>query len=53
MLYTIGYLQKIVNGNTFKGEYEYPNIIDAGTEIDHDIDPHKVLYLSNPSARCW
>ena len=35
-----------------KGEYEYPNIIDAGTEIDDDIDPHKVLYLSNPSARC-
>ena len=34
------------------GEYEYPNIIDAGTEIGDDVDPHKVLYLSNPSARC-
>ena len=35
-----------------KGEYEYPNVIDAGTEIDHSyfIDPHKVLYLSNPFA---
>jgi len=35
-----------------KGDYEYPNIIDAGTEIEHSyfIDPHKVLYLSNPFA---
>ncbi len=35
-----------------KGDYEYPNIVDAGTEIDHSyfIDPHKVLYLSNPFA---
>jgi len=35
-----------------KGDYEYPNVIDAGTEIDHSyfIDPHKVLYLSNPFA---
>jgi hypothetical protein len=35
-----------------KGDYEYPNMIDAGTEIDHSyfIDPHKVLYLSNPFA---
>ena len=35
-----------------KGDYEYPNIIDAGTEIDHSyfIDPHKILYLSNPFA---
>ena len=35
-----------------KGDYEYPNMIDAGTEIDHSyfIDPNKVLYLSNPFA---
>lgn len=35
-----------------KGDYEYPNMIDAGTEIEHSyfIDPHKVLYLSNPFA---
>lgn len=38
-----------------QGEYEYPNLIDAGTEacIGYKktfIDPHKVLYMSNPSA---
>ena len=35
-----------------QGEYEYPNTIKSGTEIDHSyfIDPHKVLYLSNPFA---
>ena len=34
------------------GDYEYPNIIKKGTEIDHAyfIDPNKVLYISNPSA---
>lgn len=34
------------------GDYEYPNSIKQGTEIDHAyfIDPNKVLYISNPSA---
>ena len=34
------------------GDYEYPNSIKKGTEIDHAyfIDPDKVLYISNPSA---
>ena len=34
------------------GDYEYPNSIKKGTEIDHAyfIDPNKVLYISNPSA---
>ena len=34
------------------GDYEYPNIVKQGTEIDHAyfIDPNKVLYISNPAA---
>ena len=34
------------------GDYEYPNSIKQGTEIDHAyfLDPNKVLYISNPSA---
>jgi|TARA_R110002073_G_C9361279_1_gene571464 hypothetical protein len=34
------------------GDYEYPNVIKKGTEIDHAyfIDPNKVLYISNPAA---
>ena len=35
-----------------KGDYEYPNIVKQGTEIDHAyfIHPKEVLYISNPAA---
>ena len=34
------------------GDYEYPNIVKQGTEIDHAyfIHPKEVLYISNPAA---